>query len=238
MVPRTRRRVLRGTAAAVLTGLAGCSRSTTDDPPAEEPPQGENVERNPDSYALRNDAETPPAWVPDERSGRTTDDATAEPPDRARTRSLVATEEAVARMGFADVDGAEEARRFASDTDFGSETLYVESQAVDECRTLELCYVTWSAGDVETQYGGHYRDADVSCEADARDAVSWLIRIPDVLDPDAVTGYGSGWSSRGCERRRRERDAGTTTDAPQLGPATNATRTGAESPDATSEGER
>lgn len=238
MVPRTRRRFLHGTAAALLAGLAGCGQSTTDDAPSDDPPRGENVERDPESYVLRNDAETPPAWLPDDRRGRTTGDATTGPPERARTRRFVASEESAGRLAFADVEGVDEARQFVADTDFGSETLYVESQAVDECRTLELCYVTWSAGDVETQYGGHYRDADVSCGADARDAVTWLIRIPDTLDPDAVTSYGSGWSSNGCRRRRRGRETATTTDAPELGPATNATATDAESSGTTPEGER
>lgn len=239
MVSRTRRRLLHGTAAALLTGLAGCSESSRSDSSTETPPNAENVERDPESYALRNDAEQPPAWFPDEREGRTTGDATTIPPEHARTRSLVASEESAARLRFADVPGVDGAREFVSNTDFESQTLYVESRSVDECRSSELCYVAWSADDIDTQYGGGFRDADVACEADATDAVSWFIRVPDVLDPDAVSGYGSGWSSAGCRRRRRaDPERGTTTEAPALGPATNATATQDDSAETTSEEER
>ena len=229
MVSRTRRRFLHGTAAVFLTGLAGCSESSSrSDSSTRTPPYAENVERDPESYVLRNDAETSPAWLAEDGESRATDETTAGPPEHARTRALVASEESAARLQFADVSGVEAAREFVSNTDFEAETLYVESRPVDECRSLELCHVAWSAGDIDTQYGGGYRDADVACEVDATDVTTWFIRVPDVLDPDHVSSYGSGWSSSPCGRRRRrdpEREA-TTTDAPDFGPATNATATG------------
>lgn len=238
MVSRTRRRLLHGTAAALLTGLAGCSESTSSGSSTGTPPYAENVERDPESYVLRNDAETSPAWLAEDGRARTTDGTTAGPPEYARTRALVASEESAARLRFADVSGVDAAREFVSDTDFEAETLYVESRPVEECRSLELCHVAWSAGDIDTQYGGGYRDADVDCEADATDVTTWFIRVPDVLDPDRVSSYGSGWSSSPCGRRRRrdpEREA-TTTDAPDFGPATNATATDADSTETTGDG--
>ncbi|WP_135829320.1 hypothetical protein [Halorussus halobius] len=234
MVSRTRRRLLHGTA-ALLTGLAGCNRASRSDSSPGTPGDAEQVARDPESYALRSPTEEPPAWLPDEREGETTRDGTTGRPRDARPRALVASEETAARLRFADVEGADAARAFVSETDFDARTLYVESRPVEACRSPELCHVTWSTGEIDTQYGGDYRDADVPCEADATVAVSWLIRVPDVLDPDAVSSYGSGWSSSGCRPPRRDREAGTTTEAPHLGPATNATAT-EDAP--TSEGER
>lgn len=218
----SRRRLLHGTT-ALLTALAGCGQSSTEDAPAEPKSDGDNFERNPESYALRNTAEEPPAWLPDDRDGSTTAETTG-PPEHAGNRNLVASEASAARLRFADVPDADHARQFVTSTDFDADTLFVESRPVEECRTLELCHVTWSDTEIETQYGGRYREADASCRTDAKDVVSWLIRVPDSLDPEAVRSYGSGWSSTGCQRRRRD-TASETTDAPNLGPATNATGT-------------
>lgn len=230
MVSRTRRRFLHSTA-ALLTGLAGCGQSPTGGPPTDSRPRGETVEQNFESYTLRNTTEKPPVWFREDRADSTTADATAdttaEPPQNARNRGFVASEESVGGLRFADVTGADEARQFVSDTDFDAETLFVESRPVAACRTLELCHVTWSDTDIDTQYGSYYRDADVACQTDTKEAVSMLIRIPEVVDPDEVRSYGSGWSSNGCQRRRPQREP-ETTDAPALGPATNATEMGDE----------
>jgi len=237
MVPLTRRRLLQGSA-GLLTGLAGCNRSTTSDSSTETPFGGENFERDPERYALRVDGDRPPAWIPDE-DGETTGDATERRPDYGRRHGLVASEAVAERMRFADVDGADEARQFVAETDFENETLYLQLRSVGACRTLELCHVRWSDTDVETQYGSYYRDADASCEADAEDSVSWLVRIPDALDPDMVSSYGSGWSSNGCRQRRSRRGETdeTTTEPPNLGPAANATPTTGRGPSETTEGE-
>lgn len=227
MVPLSRRRLLQGSA-ALLTGLAGCSRSSTSDSRPGTPPRGGNVERDPDRYALRASGERPPAWIPEEENGTTTRKATAGPPEYARRQGLVASEAVAERMRFADVDGADEARRFVTDTDFDSETLYLHFHPIRECRRLELCHVRWSDTEIDTQFGSYYRDAGVSCRVDARDGLTWFVRIPDALDPDAVTRRGSGWSSSGCRPRPGRRDDGTTTEEPDLGPATRTDRTATE----------
>lgn len=197
MPARSRRRVLHG-AVAALTALAGCSDSTTTDgpSPADRPP---NVEPDPDAVALRSPEEDATvAWLPPEDAASTTGSPKDTPPEDGRHRALVASRTTADRFRFAEVDGAEAARQFVAETDFESETLYLERRRVRECFTLELCYVTWSDTEIDTQYGSYYRDADVSCRADAEGTTTWLVRIPDVLDPDAVSSYGSGWSSNGC----------------------------------------
>ena len=217
MSSRTRRRLLNG-AVGLLVGFAGCSDST-DGTATEvsndsaEKPTGEV----PDHYALRRSEDEPAIAVPSENRRDTTTTSSNRPPDGARRRGFVASAETADRLWVADVDGAAEARQFVADTDFDSETLYVEYRSARKCHSLELCSVTWSETDIETSYGSYYRDPDVSCRADAKDGVSWLIRIPEVLDPEAIRGRGSGWSSSGCGRRRPSDDE-TTTDRPDFGP--------------------
>ncbi|USZ69826.1 hypothetical protein NGM10_17165 (plasmid) [Halorussus salilacus] len=205
MVPTTRRRLLSGSV-ALLAALAGCNGSRTSSTRSE-PNRPENVERDPETRAIRMSGDGPAAWLPreDRGDGATTDAADGEtPPTRTRQRGFVASAEAAERLRLAEVDGAEEARRFVEATDFEAETVYFETHRVRECYELELCYVTWSATEIDTQYGSYHRDAEVECETeaesgeDAEETTAWFIRVPDDLDPEAVTSHGSGWSGDGC----------------------------------------
>ncbi len=193
-----RRRLLAG-AAGLLAGLAGCSRSTTDthSVPGERRP--ENVAVDPDAVSLRGPStDDPLAWLASDATESDDPDAADSSGRDALRRRLVGSRTEADRIRFADVAGADDARRLVAETDFEAETLYVEQRDVRECYSLELCYVTWSATEIDTQYGRHYRDADVPCEVDARDAAAWLVRVPDALDPDEVRSYGSGTGGGGC----------------------------------------
>ncbi|MFC4549679.1 MULTISPECIES: hypothetical protein [Halorussus] len=231
MVPRTRRCVLHG-AAALLGGLAGCGRSMHGETTATRsvPPDREDAESVPDHLVLRNTVERPPVWFAPETTAASADGSSAGAAsggerERRDDRGFVADAETAARLRFADVDGAEEAEQFVNETDYRTETVYVESRPVRECFTLELCNVEWASDDIHTQYGSYYRAADVSCRADAKDTVSTLIRIPEALDPSNVRSHGSGWSSNGCQSRRPERSE-TTADAPHFGPKSAGNSTG------------
>ena len=220
MVPLTRRRFLLGTT-ALVSGLAGCNGSDVDGPPTRR--RGENVERNPDSHVLRSPTDEMAAWFVPRKPYSTSNDgsSTVVPPENAHSRGLIATAESAGRISFADIEGAKSARRFVEETDFDRETLYFEQRTVEECYRLELCYVTWSQTEIDTQYGNYYRDADVSCRVDTDDTEAWFIRVPDVLDPEQVSSHGSGWSSTGCRYPRHMRTSAeeSTTENTDLGPA-------------------
>jgi len=214
-----------------MVGLAGCGESVTDtatDSASVPPERGDRT--IPDHRMVRNADDRPAVWFRDE--DETTATATGdEPPAYGDGRGFVAGSADADRLRFADVDGAEAARRFVEDTDFDAATVYLLTRPVQECRTLELCNVSWSENDVELDFGSRLRDADVSCRTDARDGVSVLIRIPESLDPDAINSYGSSWSSGPCRTRRPPAEDGTTTEAPDFGPKTRTNAT-------TTEGER
>lgn len=228
MAPLTRRRLLHG-AVALSTVVAGCNETLSGSSTrTRSVPRDEETGPVPDHYVLRNPDESPPVWFPDDERDATADGATSDgPPERVPGREFVASTEDADELRFADVDGADEARQFVAETDFDAETVFVQTRLVEECHTLELCSVSWSARDIETDYGREYRDADVTCRTDARDGVSVLIRIPEALDPDSVNSYGSSWSSSSCRRGPPPRQDGTTTEAPDYGPKTptNATDT-------------
>ena len=220
MVPTTRRRLLHAVGGS-LCALAGCTELTDGTDPGDDgrrdpdggtgsptagnrTPTDGTYSRDPETHVLRTAGESAVAWFVPEDAATTPDggvpppEGTTTPPRGVQTRGLIASEAAVERLRFADVEGAEAARQFAADTDFETETLYLEPNRVRECHGIELCYVDWTSSEVETQYGGSLRDADVACSPDVRETSTWLIRIPDVIDPVAVHGYGSGWSSSGC----------------------------------------
>ncbi|WP_277554041.1 hypothetical protein [Halobaculum limi] len=148
---------------------------------------------------------------------------------RRRRPTFIASRETADQIEFADLDGAADARAFLAETAFDAETIYVERYPVRACYTLQLCGVSWTETSIDTEFGRILRDADVACEADARESTAWLIRIPEVLDPDRITNYGSGSSSRSCsERGPPNRENPITADAV---PATNATANTAEDGD-------
>lgn len=250
MVPTTRRRLLSGSV-ALLAALAGCNGSRTSSTRSE-PNRPENVERDPETRAVRVSGDGPAAWLPREESGdaETTDADDGETPSPpSRQHGFVASAEAAERLRIAEADGVEEARRFVEATDFETETVYFETRRVRECYSLELCYVTWSATEIDTQYGSYPRDAEVDCETEAesgersRETTAWFIRVPDDLDPEAVTSHGSGWGSDGCHYpphlRTTEEGTATTDEVVAHPVTTNATDgTAGTDANATTEDER
>lgn len=201
MVPLTRRRLLQG-AAALSAGLAGCNGASSGTSHSNHPTEAENVETDPDGYALRNPADEPVAWIAE------SDTEIAPPtpdPDRRIAESetgLIASVDTAARLRFADVAGAADTESLVDTTDFERETLLLETRRIAECYRLELCAVTWSETSYHTYFGRTLRPADVSCRVDAHDRVASLVRIPDVIDPGQVTSHGSGSSSGSCAKYR------------------------------------
>ncbi|QLC34824.1 hypothetical protein EFA46_011205 (plasmid) [Halarchaeum sp. CBA1220] len=199
MALHTRRRFLASAAAAGLGALAGCNGSSSSSESAPDRSLSGTTLADPDTVTLRASGNGLLAWVRPRDATTTT-----ESPPRYAGRPLIATDETAERVRFADGVEASAARDFLDATDYGSETVYLEHRSVGACHRLELCYVNWTATSIDIDYGSYYRDASDACEADADDVTAWFIRIPDALEPDAVTSHGSSWSSRGCSPRPAE----------------------------------
>jgi hypothetical protein len=187
----TRRRLLRSAAALVSAGtVAGCggtaesSGTAVADRDAGPP---DDAVTDPASIALRGPRDEP---VLGEGA-----DGTDAGIDEWR-HDLIADADAAGSLSIADVDGADAARRFLDDTDFGSETVYVERHVVGECYDHRLCWIRWTDERIETSYARVLRDADVSCSADRRVGVTHLVRLSAALDPEQVSRFSSRGGSR------------------------------------------
>ncbi|MFB6089670.1 MAG: hypothetical protein ABEJ97_01310 [Halobellus sp.] len=201
--------LLCGTALAGCGGLdsaTGSASGSSREGPDARPPADALVD--PPHVSLRNAEPKPNVW-----SETPTETATPEGDEKPAidewAHHVVASDEAAADLTFADVEGADEARAFLEATDFDAETVYVERHVVGECYRHRLCWIRWTESEIETDYAWILRDADVACEADARDAVTKLIRLPVALDPDEISSYGS---SSGSGRCRRPEGAGEPTE--------------------------
>ena len=197
----TRRRVLASTVAALgLTTLAGCSGSGSGSAssragPGTEPPEDALV--GPPHVTLRGPT-TEPNVVRETSAENGTPSSDTEIDDWAHY--VLASDADADAVTVADVDGAKEAKRFLEETNFDSETVYVERHLVGECYRHQLCWVRWTSEEIETDYARTLRDADVACEADTRVAVTNLIRLPVALDPEQISGYSSSSGGGACRR--------------------------------------
>ena len=231
MVPPTRRHLLQ-TATALAAGLAGCggltgdesssSRSVSEDTGTTVP--NGSRETDPEAALFRSGGDSPPIRLEDGDGQSTGSDRWARQSHR-HAHAVIDTRSRAEELVIADGPDAESVSSFLSATDFEAETLYLETIGVAECFRLELCAVSWAAGEVQTDYVRRSRPYDERCSADAEVLESRLVRIPASLDADEVNSYGSSISAR--ERCHGAGPTGTErTDGEPTPGAANATAGG------------
>lgn len=202
MVPPTRRRFLQ-VATAVAGGLAGCSNLTGDSAEASrsasedgaEPPHS-NSETDPPMVSLRSETDLPPIYESDSEE-KFTSPSRFDRPSGGYLHTIVSSESSSGRLTVADHVDDDPVTAFISETDFDSETLYLETRQIEACYRLQLCYISWAPDDIHTDYVRKLRPYDEHCKADATAYESRLIRIPATLDEDSVNSYGSSVSGGG-----------------------------------------
>jgi hypothetical protein len=176
--------------------------------PSAEPPEDALID--PPHVTLRGRA-TEPNVVRETSTGNDAGDDSSSPNAEIDdwAHYLLASDADADTLTFADVEGDDQARTFLRETDFDSETVYVERHLVGECYRHQLCWVRWTEEKIETDYARVLRDADVACEADTRVAVTNLLRLPVALDPEEISSYSSGgggscrrFGSEGGEEKR------------------------------------
>jgi hypothetical protein len=213
----TRRRFVKSTAAVLgAAALAGCggsgsASSSSRAAPNADPP--DDALTDPTHVTLRNPERAPIVSGPESTVGGTNAEsdqgADESTPQFDEWHHLVVVDaDRASSLTFADVDGVDDARRLLEETDFDSESVYVERSVVPECYERRLCWIRWSDSEIETDYARILRDADVACEADAEDVVTNVIRLPVALDPDQISSYGSSSGSGPCRRPEGERMEG------------------------------
>ena len=211
------RRQLLAALPAVGCGLAGClgaetsssrsSGSATEGPGRDVP--DEQATTDPPMLVRRGSSEQPAIRLADnEDSGADVDgDDTPLRVGGLDTEHTIIDNAATADRLIADspADNRAEAdlASFVTETAFDSETLYLETQRVEQCYGLSLCYISWQSKGVQTDYSRVLRPYDEQCAVDTKLFESRLFRLPVALDADEVRGYGSSISSSRCGRGAR-----------------------------------
>ena len=229
MVPPTRRALLQG-AAGLTVALTGCS-SLTDDSTEPTPTASEDTVTDgpasgsvtdPDVLLLRMNTDRPPIWLgnPDSEG-----DGRPAPSERNRWRdSIIVDDSARAeRINVADAVDSDPVESFLAETDFESETIFIEMGQVEECFRLELCQIRWTPTEISTDYARLTRSYTERCEVDEWLLEARLIRIPDALEEDNVNTYSSSIGGGSCDQRqaRAEGESGSVSSAGE-----STTRTG------------
>lgn len=215
MVPPTRRRLLHA-AVAGLAGLAGCgrltgsaaetSRTVTEHGGSTRPPN--STDRDPQTVLLRSGS-PPPIRPPDFERER------GDPSRRERfssrvTNAVLDSRSAAERLTVAPGPDRDTVSSFVAETDFSRQTLYLETNRMQECYRLKLCYVSWSSDRIETDYVRTLRPYDERCSADESAFESRLVRLPVPLDEDDVNSFASSIGGGGqCDHGRAARPEGS-----------------------------
>lgn len=200
MVPYTRRTLLH-VAAAAVGSLAGCSRILSGSGQSATSASQNNgtavpnggAETDPAMFVHRSDSETVPIRFGDpDQEAR--DPGRLDYPLRHISTTVIDSQSRSQRLTVADsVDGTAFSS-FVSETDFDSETLYLESNPVRECFELQLCRITWQPTEIRTDYVQKSRPYNEHCVANDRVVESRLFRIPAALSEESVNSYGSSVS--------------------------------------------
>lgn len=217
MVPSTRRALLQG-ATALAIALAGCSglvdssRTATPTAPRNDGPDGSatGTATDPDRLRLRVDTDRPPLWLADQ-GGDGGSRPTASERDRWRESFVVDDPARAGRLGVAAPVDRDRVGAFLAATDFAAETVYVEMAAVAECFRLELCHIRWSPSEIATDYTRRTRPYTERCGVDEFVTEAHLIRIPDRIEADTVSGFAAGIGTGPCDPR--DSDASAEPDA-------------------------
>jgi hypothetical protein len=212
MVPSTRRRLLHA-AVAGIAGLAGCGRLTggaaessrTVSEHGGSTGPAASTDRDPQTVLLRTGSELPPIRPPDFERERDNHSRRERFSSRV-TNAVLDSRSTAERLTVAPGTDRDTVSTFVAETDFSSQTLYLETNRIQECYRLRLCYVSWSSDRIETDYVRTLRPYDERCSADGSVFESRLVRLPVPLDEDDVNSFASSIGGGGqCDHGRVSR---------------------------------
>jgi hypothetical protein len=217
MEPTTRRQLL--TAITVAAGgVAGCLGATSSSGrSSESSTEGRRSDIPDDQLAtdpprvIRRSESTQPAIRPPDSE----DDSEASRPRHRghhTTPTLIDTE-STAQQLIVDGDDSE-LSAFVSATEFETETLFLQTNPVDDCFELTLCYVSWHEDQITTDYSRVVRPYEDRCSGDRTVLESWLIRLPVALDADSINSFGSSTGGGRCHRTGVGTDHGSNGSRP------------------------
>ena len=170
------------------------------------------------------DANRPPIWLKNPDS-ETSDRPTETERNRWRDSIIVDDSARADRISVAETVDRDRVESFLGETDFGTETIYIEMGQVEECFRLALCQVSWTPTELSTDYVRETRPYTERCEVDEWVVEARFIRIPDAIDADNVNGYSSSVGTGACDRRRRGAEGEGESDSASASERTTQTET-------------
>lgn len=199
MTRATRRGLLAGATGlvAVLAGCEGLAGSSSETANVSEGVigSGDDSMIDPERLQLRVDTDRPPVWLDGEGGGRPT-----VRDDQRHFESLVIDSSSRAdRIRVADGTDRDSIDDFLAATEFDSQTIYIETIRIEECFRLQLCGVSWQPEKVSTDYTRLDRPYTERCAVDAHVFETLVIRIPETLDADRVSGHSTSIGTGGCQ---------------------------------------
>ncbi|MFB6223455.1 MAG: hypothetical protein ABEH86_07260 [Haloarcula sp.] len=204
MVPSTRRTLLHS-ACGLATVLAGCSgifegrdestRTASENNDSSD--SGVGSVSDPDAVVTRLDADRQPVWL-DDGDSRPTE---SHHPRRLESK-IIDTASKADQVTVAEDADRSLIRTFLDETDFETETVYVQNVMIEECFRLTLCQIRWTIDNISTDYGRVSRPYDEPCTAGNKVYAVWFIRIPDTVSADDISSYSSSIGGNRCERQR------------------------------------
>ncbi|MDS0222720.1 hypothetical protein NDI54_15345 [Haloarcula sp. S1AR25-5A] len=208
MVPSTRRALLYG-ACGLATTIAGCSglfesstestRTAAGDDGSTAPVTG--TETDPAAIVTRADTDRQPVWVEDD--GRPTESHYS---DRLESEVIDSASKADRITVTDDVDRSP-IDAFLNETDFETETVYLQRVLVEECFRLTLCQISWTTDQISTDYGRVTRPYTDLCTDGNTVYAVWFIRIPEPINADEISSYSSSISGSACDSRVARADS-------------------------------
>jgi len=138
---------------------------------------------------------------------------------------FVTSDEAASWLQIDDVEGADDARQFLDETDFGSAFVFLDRGSVRQCYEQHLCYVTWNAFELRRTYAEVYRDYDVACSTDEYDSVARFVRLDGSVDPQQIESDGTHTRYGGCPVPRWRMEERFDSESETTAPTDDATTT-------------
>ncbi|MDQ2074378.1 hypothetical protein ACODNH_22140 [Haloarcula sp. NS06] len=204
MVPSTRRTLLHSVCglATVLSGCSGVFEGSDESTRTASKNNGSSASgagsvSDPDAVVTRVDADRQPVWLAD-GDGRPTES----PHSRRLESKIIDTASQADQVTVAEDADRPLIRTFLDETDFDTETVYVQNMMTEECFRLTLCQIRWTSDNISTDYGRVSRPYDASCTAGNKVYAVWFIRIPDTVNADDISSYSSSIGGNSCERQR------------------------------------
>jgi hypothetical protein len=151
---------------------------------------------DPDTVVTRVDTDRLPVWI---------DDDDGRPTERRYSRRLetevIDTAAKAEQVAVAEGVDRSPIERFFAETDFETETVYLQNVAVEECFRLTLCQISWTPDKISTDYGRVSRPYDEACTAGNKVYAVWFIRIPEPITADDISSYSSSIGGNACDSR-------------------------------------